>query len=286
MEAGNVGLAGQKNFGAVVHDLKGQHARGEIEGPLGQHVSALAKTKHGPLPPPPVESTNSTDTVDIQSSPLQTTSVAVLNAVNETFGSNLTLSTVSEEPLAVTEEVADETLSEADDSEVTAIVEEESSVVEGDGVNSMAELAVGEAAQEIVSLTTSLFNPETDQIDSFYNALSTAIEAGFKDGLASFSSTEDVEQILGTYELVQQGIDAFYQEQAGSEPARVWQDLTPTPVEVVESTVEGSDTADDPIEEPEAVEGQAQAEPELLPEYVQIQSLLDDPATDGFSVEA
>lgn len=285
MEAGNVGLAGPKNFGAVVHDLKGQHARGEIEGPLGQHVSALAKTKHGPLPPP-VESTNSTDTVDIQSSPLQTTSVAVLNAVNETFGSNLTLSSVSEELLVVTEEIVDETLSEADDSEVTAIVEEDSDVVEGEGVNSLAEFAVGEAAQEIVSLATSLFNPETDQIDGFYDALATAIETGFKDGLASFSSTEDMDQILGAYELVQQGIDAFYQEQAGSEPARVWQDLTPAPVEMVESTVEGSDTADDPIEEPEAVEVQAQSEPELLPEYVQIQSLLDDPAIEGLSIEA
>ena len=278
MEIGNnAGQVTPKNFGGVVHELKANHNK-ETDGPFGQAVSALAKSKHGPLPPPPVESTNPVsgiDTVDIQSTPLQATTAAVLNAVNETFDSNLTLSSLPAETSEPVDNVSENAL--VDDAEAPAPGETSVIVGDGDSEGEPVALTVEAAAQQIVSLTSALFDPETDDIDSFYDTLAVAIESGFQDGLASFSNEEEVNQILSAYEQVQQGIDAFYLEQSGSESARVWGDLAPVLVE--------------PEEEPEGttvgVEGtEVQQQSEPLPEYAQIQSLLDDGSTTGLSVEA
>ncbi|MGI1670610.1 MAG: hypothetical protein K6L74_09845 [Neptuniibacter sp.] len=278
MEIGNnAGQVTPKNFGGVVHELKANHNK-ETDGPFGQAVSALAKSKHGPLPLPPVESTNPVsgiDTVDIQSTPLQATTAAVLNSVNETFDSNLTLSSSTAEKSESVDSVSEDAL--VGEAEVLA-PDETSIPVEGGGSeDESVALSVEETAQQIVSLTSALFDPATDDIDSFYGTLAVAIESGFQDGLASFSNEEDVNQILSAYEQVQQGIDAFYLEQSGSESARVWGDLTPVLVEPEEGS-EGT-TVD-----VEGTEVQQQSEP--LPEYAQIQSLLDDGSTTGLSVEA
>lgn len=283
MESGNIGHLGPNNFGGVVHELKANHNK-ETDGPFGQAVSALAKTKHGPLPPPPVDSTSPVsgdDSVDIQASPLQTTTVAVLNAVNETFGSNLTLSSqpAEQQPVEVGEiaVAAEEDPVEAEEAEVLA--------EQTEPVTSVDESSVADAAQEIVSLTTALFDAETDQIDNFYDDLVTAIETGFKDGLASYSNADDVNQVLAAYEQVQQGINDFYQEKTGTESGRVWQDLTLTAeVEQTEGVPEITSAPDGDSEE--LVEGQPEEASEPVPEYAQIQSLLDDTSSQSISIEA
>jgi hypothetical protein len=282
METGNIGQMGPKNFGGVVHELKANHNK-ETDGPFGQSVSALAKAKHGPLPTPPVEAStpvSGDDSVDIQATPLQTATVAVFNAVNDTFNSNLALSSQPTGEQAVeTELVREELIAE----EIVETSATETPTGQTEPTTSLTELAIEEASQEIVSLTTGLFDAETDQIDDFYGSLSTAVEVGFQDGLSSFSSTEDVDQILELYEQVQHGIDTFYQEQSGSESGRVWQDLSVA--QVVEETEEViaapadtaiSDNTDTPSE----------TVPQPLPEYAQIQSLLDTTSPEGLSVEA
>lgn len=267
MEAGNIGASGPKNFGGVVLGLKADHDKA-TDGPFGQVVSAIAKEKHGPMPPPPVESTTSVpaaDSVTIQSTPIQTAKVAVVNSVNVSFGSNLTLSSQSDET-----DAAVETLPPVEQNET-----------------SLAEAAVAEAAQELISLTTSLFDPETDNIDEFYNALSTAIEGGFEDAL-TYSGADDGSQILALYDEVQKGIDSFYLAQSGTDSAREWLDLSVPLTQSEEVTEEVADESDTPAlaEPPEVSEEQLPSTPQPLQDYTQIQDLLGAASTEGLSLEA
>ena len=282
METANIGHLGPKNFGGVVHELKANHNK-ETDGPFGQSVSALAKAKHGPLPPPPVEAStpvSGVGSVNIQSTPLQTAAVAVFNAVNDTFSSNLALSSQPTEEQAIEADLVRE---EPIEEEIVETSATETPMALTEPTTSLTELAIEEVSQEIVSLTTALFDAETDQIDNFYGSLSTAVEVGFQDGLSSFSSTEDVDKILALYEQVQHGIDAFYQEQSGNESGRVWQDLSVA--QVVEDTEEVIVASEDTAIL-DNTDTSSETAPQSLPEYAQIQSLLDTTSPEGLSVEA
>lgn len=283
MEAGNIGASGPKNFGGVVLGLKADHDKA-TDGPFGQVVSAIAKEKHGPMPPPPVESTTSVpaaDSVTIQSTPIQTAKVAVVNSVNESFGSNLTLSSQSDEEPPVSLDSYTEMVTDETDAAVETLPPVEQNET------SLAEAAVAEAAQELISLTTSLFDPETDNIDEFYNALPTAIEGGFEDAL-TYSGSDDGSQILALYDEVQKGIDSFYLAQSGTDSAREWLDLSVPLTQSEEGTEEVADESDTPAlaEPPEVSEEQLPSTPQPLQDYTQIQNLLGAASTEGLSLEA